>query len=403
MNSFSTTKVVLRCRPWVVRALGTAFAGAVLFPMLALGQAANAKNPHGFSFIHDELDDGPVSVRVFKVARSSPDWDLVTTLGGGATFGMSVVSEQVRAMPAEWGHPVAAINGDFYDMSRDYPGDPEGLTISRGELWSGPCATRACFYLDAQGNPHRTNIVSRFKVTWPNGATTSFGLNEYRASDEAVLYTTVVGHSTRTYGGREFILERQTNSPWLPLQVGKTYSARVRAVREGGNSPLTRDTLVLSLGSRLATALPTLPVGATIQVSTATLPDITGATVAIGGGPSLVSGGKAKVAGFLDMRHPRSAVGWSKDHLFLVQVDGRQRHSVGMTYSELAHYMIKKLGCQEALNLDGGGSATIWVYGQVVNNPSQGRQRPSANALVVVLKKKPGSPPQTAGNAGGSK
>ena len=67
-------------------------------------------------------------------------------------------------------------------------------------------------------------------------------------------------------------------------------------------------------------------------------------------------------------------------------VDGRQRSSVGMTYTELAKYMREKLGCDEALNLDGGGSATLWVFGHVMNSPSEGRERPAANALVVTRK-----------------
>jgi exopolysaccharide biosynthesis protein len=56
-----------------------------------------------------------------------------------------------------------------------------------------------------------------------------------------------------------------------------------------------------------------------------------------------------------------------------------------MTFSELATYMLSK-GCDEAINLDGGGSATLWVYGHVMNNPSEGKERPAANALLVVRK-----------------
>ena len=89
------------------------------------------------------------------------------------------------------------------------------------------------------------------------------------------------------------------------------------------------------------------------------------------------------------MRHPRTAVGWDKDHLYLVEVDGRQSDlSVGMTFPELAAYMAK-LGCEQAMNLDGGGSATMWVFGQVMNSPSEGRERPGANALVVLRQKRP--------------
>ena len=53
-----------------------------------------------------------------------------------------------------------------------------------------------------------------------------------------------------------------------------------------------------------------------------------------------------------------------------------------MTVRELARYMVK-LGCTEAMNLDGGGSATCWVYGQVMNNPSEGDERGMGNAIVI--------------------
>ncbi len=87
------------------------------------------------------------------------------------------------------------------------------------------------------------------------------------------------------------------------------------------------------------------------------------------------------------MRHPRVAIGWNDQYIFLVEVDGRQRSlSVGMTFPELAAYMVK-LGCQEAMNMDGGGSATLWVCGNVINSPSEGKERPCSNALVVVHRK----------------
>ena len=85
-------------------------------------------------------------------------------------------------------------------------------------------------------------------------------------------------------------------------------------------------------------------------------------------------------------RHPRAAVGWSKSHIFLAEVDGRQRGlSVGMTLEELGEYMAK-IGCEEAINLDGGGSATFWYRGRVVSSPSDGTERAVANGLIVIRK-----------------
>jgi exopolysaccharide biosynthesis protein len=143
----------------------------------------------------------------------------------------------------------------------------------------------------------------------------------------------------------------------------------------------------LSIGPGLAPRLSTATPGATLRISTETTPAISGVDTAIGGGPTLVHDGKAmQWSGFIHMRHPRTAIGWNKEYFFLVEVDGRQSNiSVGMTFPELANYLVK-IGCEEAMNLDGGGSATLWALGSVRNSPSEGDERPSANALVVVRK-----------------
>jgi exopolysaccharide biosynthesis protein len=152
--------------------------------------------------------------------------------------------------------------------------------------------------------------------------------------------------------------------------------------------------MVLSIGPTLAARVPVVRAGAPVQIATETVPDLSGATVAIGGGPALVDNGKPmQWPGFIHMRHPRTALGWNKDYLFMVEVDGRQSNlSVGMTFPELAAYLVK-LGCVQAMNLDGGGSATLWALGAVRNSPSEGDERLSANALVLVKKKQSGTQP----------
>jgi exopolysaccharide biosynthesis protein len=163
--------------------------------------------------------------------------------------------------------------------------------------------------------------------------------------------------------------------------------ARVREVRSNGNTPLKSDILVLSIGPKLAPRLPKIQAGDTVRIFTETIPDLTGVTTAIGGGPTLVRDGVAQQWSNLQMRHPRSALGYSKDYIYLVVVDGRQFNvSDGMTFPELATFMVK-LGCEQAMNLDGGGSSMLWISGQIISNPSEGQERPSANALVVVRKK----------------
>lgn len=94
-------------------------------------------------------------------------------------------------------------------------------------------------------------------------------------------------------------------------------------------------------------------------------------------------------------RHPRTAVGLSKDRrtLFLLVVDGRQRSSIGMTAAEEAK-TLKGLGAWTALNLDGGGSSAMYIKGRgVVNSPSDGNERVVANHLGVFVGKAPQAKP----------
>jgi hypothetical protein len=348
-------------------------------------QARPASQGAGITYEHKEIADVPWSIHIVKMARQRSDFRLETTRGQGDRTGMSLVSEQVKTVPADVGRPLAAVNGDFYKSHDRYPGDPEGLQISRGELISGPSSTRACFWLDADGNPHHTNVQSAFNAKLANGTLIPFGLNEYRGAGDAVLYTSANGPSTRASAGTELVLARGTDANWLPLHAGETYSALVQEVRNAGDTPIPSNGMVLSVGPQAASRLAGVKAGDTVTLSTATTPDVKGAQVAIGGGPALVRGGKTLPFGGLQPRHPRVALGWNKSHFFIVEVDGRQKISAGMTFPELATYMAQ-LGCEEAINLDGGGSATIWVYGHVMNSPSEGRERPAANALVILRK-----------------
>jgi len=96
---------------------------------------------------------------------------------------------------------------------------------------------------------------------------------------------------------------------------------------------------------------------------------------------------------FNDNRHPRSAVALTADHkLYLLTVDGRNAKAQGMNLHELS-FLLKALGAKEALNLDGGGSTTLYVRNEgldgVVNYPSDNKlfdhagERKVANMILV--------------------
>lgn len=66
--------------------------------------------------------------------------------------------------------------------------------------------------------------------------------------------------------------------------------------------------------------------------------------------------------GFIETKHPRSAIAQTKEgKVLLITVDGRfPGKAEGIRIPELAH-LIRVLGGWNALNLDGGGSTTLWA------------------------------------------
>ena len=69
-------------------------------------------------------------------------------------------------------------------------------------------------------------------------------------------------------------------------------------------------------------------------------------------------------------RYPRAALGLSGEHLIAVVCDGRSDEDAGMSLAELARTMVN-LGAREAINLDGGGSASLIVSGSLINSPRE--------------------------------
>ena len=367
-----------------------------------------AKGDRAVAYIHDTDSSVPWSIHVAKIDRQDPTLQLHSVLARGTVLGLSPVGDQASSIPPSWGTPLAAVNGDFYVRENSaYAGDPRGMQIVEGELVSAPVGKDfSVFWIDGSGEPHATNVLSEFKVTFPDGSAAPLGLNEERHPGRAVLYTPTLGKATRNRGaGLELVLEKAGDGPWLPLHAGETYSARVTALKENGPTSLTPGIMVLSLSGALATNA-ALATGALVSISTETTPSLRGARMAIGGGSVVTRSGKtvtlAKPSNLRSAesfsirsmfeRHPRAMVGWNATHFFLAEVDGRQRGlSVGMTLEEVGAYMAK-LGCETAMSLDGGGSATFWYRGRVVNSPCDGTERPVANSLVLSRKARPETP-----------
>ena len=88
---------------------------------------------------------------------------------------------------------------------------------------------------------------------------------------------------------------------------------------------------------------------------------------------------------FINDRHPRSAVFTTrKGDVVMLTVDGRSKGNAdGVNIPELA-FLARMLGAEDAINLDGGGSTTLWLKELgVVNYPSDNRRYDHAGERAV--------------------
>ncbi len=83
-------------------------------------------------------------------------------------------------------------------------------------------------------------------------------------------------------------------------------------------------------------------------------------------------------------RHPRCALGVGDGELLAVACDGRRsRVDAGLELGELARLMLS-FGARDAINLDGGGSATLVHRGHLLNRPYSDHDQPAPESRPVV-------------------
>ena len=297
---------------------------------------------------------------------------------------------------------IAGINGDL----NDWPARPTHQYVSNGMpiQTSAPPGISLGFRQDKHG---ATINRSALKIAATNvAARTTFAVSSWNTG----LPTTdqVVGYSW--YGGRYEKPQANQCSARLSApgmvrwNTGKDGTGRdytVDAVKCSTSTPMavtSASTVVLSskLVGKGATWIKTLKVGSTVHVGwTDGTPD---AVDVVSGSADILENGviqySANCNDDLCLKNPRTAVGiTATGGIILMVVDGRSSGSNGLTLYQLGKEL-KALGAVNAVNLDGGGSATMWIKGMgVVNHPTDSTgERPVSNAIVILPRANPSEP-----------
>lgn len=110
----------------------------------------------------------------------------------------------------------------------------------------------------------------------------------------------------------------------------------------------------------------------------------------LGSGPVLMLDGIPELLdsiAFVTTRHPRTCLCQTAKAILFITIDGRSSSAAGMNLYEV-QVLLDKFGCLDAINLDGGGSTTMWFRsdgkGRILNKPSDTTgERPVANAIIL--------------------
>jgi exopolysaccharide biosynthesis protein len=328
----------------------------------------------------------PRIVHAIRYSQGATGVSLKCELGGGVVYAENAYKGRgtVSEMRARTG-AIAAINGDFFPFT----GDPLGAMIRDGQLISDPGNKRAVFGWGEKGSSVGL-MEFQGRVQIGDQTLTLKGINQECPLNEMVLNTDVAGFAMAKIPNVHAVI-KMDSADWEPNGI---YTGTFDSLfADSPRLPIQSGNAILTASGTKAELLKTLVPGQKVTITYESKGfDFSKVDQMMGGGPFLVRNGRVDIDAeqehfddsFINKRHPRTAMGRTRDgDIWVAVIDGRQKISDGATLEETAKVM-QKLGCVDAINLDGGGSSTINLLGLTVNRPSDGKERPVANGVILV-------------------
>lgn len=335
-----------------------------------------------------KLDRGLEKLHMVEFDPSSPALALEPGMTDGKVYGMQPVSKMAADIDRAGNRVIAGINGDFYDMSS---GVPLGYFMGSGKILTSPPSDWYAFGIKEDGTTIYGPSPKLTRTLEIDGQKTDLtSINRTRGNNDLVLYTPDFYGTTMTNDlGDEVVLDVVKGE----VKSGETLELKVADVhKDKGSTQTAQGQVILSASGSQRAVLAGLKAGDTASVSFSLEPAWSGVTMAIGGSALLVKDGAAQPNSD-PAAHPRTAIGTKADgSVVMLEIDGRQPGlSEGVTLAELGQIM-EEMGVVNAINLDGGGSSTFIARmpgdtsRTLLNSPSDGGERKTANGLLLVNK-----------------
>ncbi|RCW43820.1 MULTISPECIES: phosphodiester glycosidase family protein [unclassified Halanaerobium] len=317
---------------------------------------------------------GPRIITAVEMNLKNQNLKIKPVLARGVVAGREDLADIVKEKGA-----LAGVNGGYFH----YSGRPLGLLYLDGELISEPISSRTAVLFNKDGEASISQVEWEGNAVFADGRKIKLsGINREPKAEEAVIYNNY-------YDDRVPPLKKGMID--IVIRKGKIIGLEKE---EGSKNLIPPDGFVLRIDKKfvgLDSILYNI-IGIDIKLNHKFSPDFEENNIvhALAGGPRLLKNGEIDITGseekfqndILLGRAPRTALGVnSKNQLMLVTVDGRQPDfSIGMTLEEMAD-LLKWLGAEDAVNLDGGGSARMVIRGFTMNNPNE--KRLISNGLLI--------------------
>ena len=332
--------------------------------------------------------NGPVVIHQLRIDMSCENFEFSGCVANSYLgFGLEKTSQMVARENQKEKKIIAAVNADFFGGKNPVF---QNCMIIDGEFVKGVKLSRTLFMEDEQGVIHLDNYQFNGICIANNDTLVLDGFNIPVEKHKCCFYN-------KFY--RRMPVQNDTVVYWSlrPLKKAVIGSIGSYQVEECFVNPdslnFVLDRNYLGLGCSVKRIIREKD---TINIRLSISPEGIAPHFMIGGLPRLIQNGKRIVKfknreglsrkGFWKDRHPRTAIGidHKNNYLYMVVVDGRQPdYSIGMKLKELGKYL-KKLGCDEALNFDGGGSSSMILNDVLMNQPSDKKGERNVSNIFLI-------------------
>lgn len=332
---------------------------------------------------------GPATLHVYyaTVDLTNPLIDIRSACGNDVNPGCENISSVAKRKSTDNEHYFAAINADFF-ATTGRVGEPVSNSIVNEEIFRLVNNGRTHFSF-VNGVPDVANTVFSISITDGTNTKKISGINKALASSDMALYTNRYGSNTTIAAGVSEVTIKPADGV---VKCGVNKFTVTSTPVTTGNSAIPAGECVLAGSGKYAEFVKGLSVGDELTMTvtiTSNGTDLGTVFTQTGGLPVILNNGTicgSEVdTNLLLALHPRTAIGYNEDKTKLVMlvVDGRGA-SAGVNSNDLAALM-QRAGCNQAMNLDGGGSSSIYIDKiGTRNKPSDGKERAVANGIYAV-------------------